>query len=75
MAGAEGTGQSVLTVNGQPWNGPVPITAADLVASVCPSPRGIAVACDREVIPRSLWATTVFHPGQVIEVVSAAAGG
>ena len=32
-------------------------TVADLVSSWCTSPDGIAVARNREVVPRSEWAT------------------
>jgi sulfur carrier protein len=38
-------------------------------------PKGVAVAVDREVIPRSEWPTTPVRPGAPIEIVTAAAGG
>jgi len=38
-------------------------------------PRGVAVAVDRVVIPRSEWATTVALAGSLVEVVTAAPGG
>jgi sulfur carrier protein len=50
-------------------------TVADLVSSWCASPDGIAVARHREVVPRSQWATTPLSPGDVVEIVTAAAGG
>lgn len=50
-------------------------TVADVVASVCPSDRGVAVAVDREVVPRSRWASVVVTDGAHVEVVTAAAGG
>ena len=50
-------------------------TVADLVSSWSPSPDGIAVACNREVVPRSQWAATRVSPRDVIEIVTAAAGG
>ena len=50
-------------------------TVADLVSSWCPSPDGIAVARNREVVPRSEWATTPLSPRDVVEIVTAAAGG
>ena len=50
-------------------------TVADLVSSWSPSPDGIAVARNREVVPRSQWATTPISPRDVIEIVTAAAGG
>jgi sulfur carrier protein len=52
-------------------------TIADVVAAVAetPEPRGVAVAVDRCVVPRSEWSTTPVRAGSLIEVVSAAAGG
>ena len=48
---------------------------ADLVASWCPSPKGVAVAINTEVVPRSAWATTAIGTGDAVEIVTAAAGG
>ena len=50
-------------------------TVADVVTSWCTSPDGIAVARNREVVPRSEWATTPLVAHDVVEIVSAAAGG
>ncbi len=52
-------------------------TIADLVAALtlADEPKGVAVAVDRAVIPRSEWATTPARAGSLVEVVSAAAGG
>jgi sulfur carrier protein len=38
-------------------------------------PKGIAVALDRGVVPRSEWGTTVVCSGSVLEIVTATAGG
>jgi sulfur carrier protein len=66
-----------LTVNGDPLTVPAGSTIADVVAHLVggAEPKGIAVAVDRCVIPRSQWSTTPARPGAPIEVVSAAAGG
>lgn len=37
--------------------------------------RGVAVAVDGEVVPRSRWEVTQLAPGSRVEVVSAAQGG
>jgi sulfur carrier protein len=66
---------SPVVVNGTPWDGPEGATVADLVARWCPSPRGIAVARNGDVIPKSSWGTTRLVPGDRIEIVTAAAGG
>jgi sulfur carrier protein len=48
---------------------------ASLVAAEVSSTRGIAVAVDRSVIPRSAWEETLLVPGAVVEIVTGAAGG
>jgi sulfur carrier protein len=50
-------------------------TVADVVAQHCSSPDGIAVARNREVVPRSAWSSTVLAGGDRVEIVTAAAGG
>jgi sulfur carrier protein len=37
--------------------------------------RGVAVAVDREVVPRGAWATTALAEGAKVEVVHAVQGG
>ena len=50
---------------------------ADLVRGLLEDadPKGVAVAVDRCVIPRSEWDCTPVPPGALVEVVGAAAGG
>lgn len=81
-AGAKVTGASgEAVVNGEPYplDGPLPI--ADLVARLLPglvvdgAPRGVAVAVDDAVVPRSAWGTTNVRPGDRVEVVTAVQGG
>jgi len=50
-------------------------TVEDLVASWCRSPDGVAVARNREVVPKSQWSLTELAAGDKVEIVSAAAGG
>jgi len=66
-----------LSVNGQPVRVPAGTTIADVVTQLTEEvdPKGVAVAIDRCVIPRSEWATTEARAGSLVEVVSAAAGG
>ena len=40
-----------------------------------PQRRGIAVAVDGEVVPRSAWASTELNESQRVEVVGAVQGG
>ena len=67
----------VLSVNGEPVEVRAGSTIADLVAGLTAEPdaKGVAVAVDRCVIPRSEWATTAARAGSLVEVVTAAAGG
>ena len=64
-----------LTVNGHRGAVTPGDTVADLVRAWCASPDGIAVARNREVVPRSRWATTPLAAHDVVEIVTAAAGG
>ena len=66
-----------LTVNGDPVCVGAGCTVADVVTRTLgqDQPRGVAVAVDRCVIPRSEWASTLVRTGAHIEVVTAAAGG
>jgi sulfur carrier protein len=67
----------VVSVNGDPMAVPEGSMISDVVARLLEgaSPKGIAVAVDLEVIPRSEWPTTPVRSGAPIEVVTAAAGG
>jgi sulfur carrier protein len=67
----------VLTVNGEALSLAPGSTIADVVRHVVVDgqPKGIAVAVDRCVIPRSEWGSTPARIGSHIEVVTAAAGG
>ncbi|HSZ36353.1 MAG TPA: sulfur carrier protein ThiS [Acidimicrobiales bacterium] len=66
-----------LSVNGESVRVAAGSTIADLVARLTEEddPKGVAVAVDRCVVPRSEWATTHARAGSLVEVVSAAAGG
>jgi sulfur carrier protein len=66
-----------VRVNGDVLEVAAGSTIADLVAALTEEddPKGIAVAVDRCVVPRSEWASTPARPGSLVEVVSAAAGG
>ena len=61
------------------FNGHLAATAAETVAGLLTeqsvSSRGVAVAVNGHVIPRSEWQQSRLHAGDIIEVVTAAAGG
>jgi sulfur carrier protein len=50
-------------------------TVAALVAATAPSPKGVAVAVNGEVVPRSAWGTHELHDGDRVELLSARQGG
>jgi sulfur carrier protein len=52
-------------------------TVADLVeqAGAAAGARGVAVAVDGEVVPRSAWEETQLAAGQRVEVLEAMQGG
>ena len=52
-------------------------TVADFLAqqAVEISPRGIAIALNGSVVPRSAWSDTALRPGDTIEIVRAMQGG
>jgi sulfur carrier protein len=64
-----------VTVNGGPRDYDGTVTVADLVAAEAPSPKGIAVAVNAELVPRSMWAATEVADGDRIELLTAAQGG
>ena len=64
-----------VTVNGTPTTFADPPTLDALVADLRPDRRGIAVARNDEVVPRSTWADVVVDDGDRIEILSAAQGG
>jgi sulfur carrier protein len=67
-----------LIVNGELRELPEALTVADLVTEEAPelaAGRGVAVAVDAEVVPRSEWAATELKAGQSVEVLAAMQGG
>ena len=50
-------------------------TVARLAATVLDRPRGVAVAVNGEVVPRSAWPTTALRADDNVEVVTARQGG
>jgi sulfur carrier protein len=65
----------VISVNGQETDVQDGTTLAAVVALLTLAERGVAVAIDRTVVPRSLWPTTSVRSGARIEILVASAGG
>lgn len=64
-----------IVVNGTIRTVPRGTTLAQLVAQIAATSRGVALALDRQVVPRSSWEDVVVGDGANVEVVTAAAGG
>jgi sulfur carrier protein len=64
-----------LLLNGERTEVPDGITVAALATSVIDRPKGVAVAVNGEVVPRSAWATTALRSDDEVEVVTAKQGG
>ncbi|MBB4665009.1 sulfur carrier protein ThiS [Conexibacter arvalis] len=66
-----------IRLNGEERELPAGATVAAAVAllDVTEDSRGVAVAVDREVVPRGAWADTPLADGAQVEVVMAIQGG
>ena len=66
-----------VTINGEVRELADGATVADLVerSGLPNEPRGIAVAIDAEVVPRSAWGRTELSEGQSVELLTAIQGG
>jgi sulfur carrier protein len=66
-----------LTINGQPRaiTLDAPEVASLLEALQIPTIRGVAVALNDQVVPRSQWASTPVADGDQIEIIQATQGG
>jgi thiamine biosynthesis protein ThiS len=64
-----------VMVNGASHDVTPGTTVAELVAAWSCPPEGIAVSRNREVVPRSRWASTTLQGDDLVEIVTAAAGG
>ncbi|MCA2212939.1 sulfur carrier protein ThiS [Jidongwangia harbinensis] len=64
-----------LMVNGQSREVTGEATVAVLVAELTEAERGVAVAVNGEVVPRSTWPAAGLRDGDRVEVLTAAQGG
>lgn len=69
-----------LSVNGEETTAAEGVTVAELVREKARGVRdrkgrGVAVAVNGEVVPRSGWESAVLHPGDRIELLDAVGGG
>lgn len=64
-----------VTVNGRDESLSSVTSVGDLVSTLVPAARGVAVAVNGTVVPRSQWTSTPLSDGDSVEVLSAAQGG
>jgi len=64
-----------LTLNGAPMSVEAGTTVGSLIDASATDRRGIAVAVNDEVVPRSQWDHTRLSEGDRVEVLTAAQGG
>lgn len=51
-------------------------TSVERVLQLLDAPtKGVAVACNGSIVPRSSWAETLVAPGDHLEILTVAAGG
>ncbi len=67
----------IIFVNGERQERPAPLVLSDVlgVAPGAPTPRGIAVALNGSVVPRSQHGSTELSEGARVEIVTAVQGG
>lgn len=67
----------MIRLNGQPSDLDAGETVAGALArmQLAPDARGVAVAVDGEVVPRSRWATFALEADARVEVLTAMQGG
>jgi sulfur carrier protein len=64
-----------LVVNGEPEAVDDGLTVAQLVASLGCGTKGVAVAVNEAVVPRSIWPVHRLESGDRVEILNAAQGG
>jgi sulfur carrier protein len=64
-----------VTVNGEERALGATTTVEGLVAELGLEPRGLAVAVNGEVVPRSAWPAHLLADGDQVEILTVAQGG
>jgi sulfur carrier protein len=65
----------LLAVNGERLELPPGATVADVVGALACGSRGVAVAVNSQLVPRSQWASAELADGDRVEVLHAVVGG
>ncbi|MDA0749036.1 MAG: sulfur carrier protein ThiS [bacterium] len=66
-----------ITLNGEEHTFTNGLSVHDLLAAtgLDPSQKGIAVACNAEIVPRTQWVSTRLKTGDRIDIINAVQGG
>ena len=64
-----------IELNGAPHPVAENLNVQDLVASLDLENKSLAVAINREVVPRSKWVERVLQPSDRVDIVKAIGGG
>ena len=64
-----------ITINGEPWQLPAPLTVAVLLEAHGLAGKRVAVERNGEIVPKSRHAETPLAAGDRIEIVVAVGGG
>lgn len=65
----------MITVNGKELDIAGEVTMRQLLLQLSMPERGIAVAVDGTVLPKSRWGATTVEKGSTIEILTAVQGG
>ena len=65
----------LITLNGEPYELDEPLTVADLLAKLAIDARRVAVEHNLTILKRQLFADTLVHDGDRVEIVNFVGGG
>ena len=64
-----------IELNGEPYRLPAGQTLDDLVRTLGVGPQAVALAVNREVVPRQQWHARALLPRDRVDIVRAIGGG
>ncbi len=64
-----------ITLNGEPFEIDEPMSIADLLTKLAIDPRRVAVEHNLTILKRHLFAETIVHEGDRVEIVNFVGGG
>ncbi|OFW04222.1 MAG: thiamine biosynthesis protein ThiS [Acidobacteria bacterium RIFCSPLOWO2_02_FULL_68_18] len=65
----------LITLNGDAYELDEPLSVADLLQTLSIDPRRVAVEYNYSILKRQLFAETIVHEGDCIEIVNFVGGG